>query len=253
MSTPQESRFLSLPAEIRLAIYRHVFAAPNRYFKLYNPPDPGQPHRRDGHGARQPSQWTALIYTCRQVYAESIGLVYSARCIILSDKTPEKQLEKVQRFLETIGPANARCVTRLELNLPELEYARTMSAAGKTVFSGMDLASQADMACLRILQERCPGLQMLIYSIPPRVCITMYSLPSMMAFLKEPMSRVDAELRRFPLLSTVGVLFGCAPSAAAAKQFQELGWGSWFISGSIRPVLGRSSRTRSEMDGRIVA
>jgi hypothetical protein len=114
----QNSRLLNLPGELRTQIY-HAVLNPDNGAEEYNS------YRIDKKGKRRtedrwPKHWLALIYTCRQIYAEAIGIVYGHLVFDFSDYTSENQLAKLHWFLDTIGLANVRSIRRIAMHAPDL-------------------------------------------------------------------------------------------------------------------------------------
>ncbi|KAL2121223.1 hypothetical protein VTJ04DRAFT_5250 [Mycothermus thermophilus] len=114
----QNSRLLNLPGELRTQIY-HAVLNPDNGAEEYNS------YRIDKRGKRRtedrwPKHWLALIYTCRQIYTEAIGIVYGHLVFDFSDYTSENQLAKLHWFLDTIGLANVRSIRRIAMHAPDL-------------------------------------------------------------------------------------------------------------------------------------
>lgn len=112
----QNSRLLNLPGELRTQIYGTVLVHGDVVDFNWHYPD----RRRKKERHDRPEQWLALIYTCRQIYTEAIGIVYSEHAFDFSATTSEKQLFKIQWFLDTIGPVNASFITRVLMHAPDL-------------------------------------------------------------------------------------------------------------------------------------
>ncbi|KAL1839951.1 hypothetical protein VTJ49DRAFT_995 [Mycothermus thermophilus] len=108
--------------------------------------DSGQKLRINHYVTRRPARWLAFVYTCRQVHAEAISIIYRSHQFGLVDTDPEIQLDKAQSFLNAIGPANAGCLTDVQLNFPELRI------LGDAVEGNAQIVELADasLACLRL-------------------------------------------------------------------------------------------------------
>ncbi|KAL2267301.1 hypothetical protein VTJ83DRAFT_4578 [Remersonia thermophila] len=223
MSAPQqESRLLSLPAELRNLIYEHIFApldAPMVSFKLERRPagggggggdDDDRPRLRPTF--ERPPHWLALFYTCRQTYTETVPFVMFGPVqfgsFLLS---PEEQLDKAQCFFQTVGRRNAAFLTMASVGFPELRLIRGGGDAENSPrgnaegeIRGVELA-RADLDLLRALQEYCPKLRYLGFVVYPKAQVHLLKAwvtmnEDVWDDVKRAMTQLDAELQKFPLL-----------------------------------------------------
>lgn len=173
MSNPEkQSRLLCLPAEIREKIYRCVLLVPfNRQdIRRWQP----------WNGWKEPDYRFALSFTCRNIYAETMKLVYSEIPFCLDIRDSDQALSVLRQFLGSIGPVHAQWITRFRITCPELLYvprkqdnAESKEDENSNNSNNEDDSdsdddewrkrfnvevSEAGLECLRLLRQRCPSI-----------------------------------------------------------------------------------------------
>lgn len=103
----ENSRFLSIPVEIRLYIYELLFRTPEGH-------DQGLRVRR--RTPREPPSVLTILQTCRQVYFEAATIFYSINRLCISD---------IPAFVASLGSERRDAVERLTISCPSAGHAMT--------------------------------------------------------------------------------------------------------------------------------
>ena len=117
------NQLLDLPFHIRDGIYRHVLALPSPIHSFQDTPA----HKVEVFATDRPTDWLALLHTNGKLSFEANKVLYLANHFVLID-TAGRQADLLGSFLDGIGPANARCVTRLTFTLPVTQLLEALKA-----------------------------------------------------------------------------------------------------------------------------
>ncbi|KAK3698229.1 hypothetical protein LTR37_017054 [Vermiconidia calcicola] len=89
--------FLALPPELRVCIYEHYFGARKNYLLLVNENAVGGRWCKDNYKAD-----IALLYTCREVYAEASPILFSTTRFVV-DISPDMEPDDLMLTCKSLG------------------------------------------------------------------------------------------------------------------------------------------------------
>lgn len=155
-------RFLSLPLEVRRAIYVYVLDV-SEYVCIFR--DPGC--RVESFLPGKPRRWLSLLYVNRQVSNEAKVVVYGSNKFLMSevegsassDEAKNKQ-RLVESFLENIGRDNASLIRFMCVHFPAVERVGVGGSSPDSGEGELRLAGES-VRQLEVLAQCCPGLRTL--------------------------------------------------------------------------------------------
>jgi hypothetical protein len=205
----QTSRLFSLPAELRLSIYAHVFSYEEEQLFSDIRQIVSASHGDVTKSAFMPRKhWIALLYTCRQIYAEAIPLVYRHTHFLFMEGFPDGRLKTMERFLNSVGSVNASCITTIHTKFPPLLADYRKKPFGSQVLREprrvMILPSSLDH--LMFIRNAFPGLTTLVLWTEFRC--NAYSLPADINSVGEALIDLAERLRIFVSQPAIHVHWG---------------------------------------------
>jgi hypothetical protein len=204
------SKFLHLPKEIRIHIYRKILTVPHPLYLFQEPNS-----RVESFAPDKPHRWLALLLTNRQIRNEASVELYGTNQFHLVDTTPQ-QAKLLQAFLDCIGAENAASLSHLSINFPVLEdeYGRP----GEVKFRHDSLQS------LELLRKNCTKLSTLKILVHSKNNSIFKRADDS---LQQALLLIDAQLKTIPSLGKIVVPVKArdgAPTSAAKEIMQGLGW-----------------------------
>jgi len=101
----QPFRFLNLPSELRVKVYKHHFANTGRVLDL------------DPDNYKRIHQKLAILRTCRTIYVETSYTFYSTHPVRIFPTTPGRFFKTKKPLLARMKPGQRACLNSLELRL----------------------------------------------------------------------------------------------------------------------------------------
>jgi hypothetical protein len=215
MGSPEESKFFSLPQQVRNDIYRRVLVVAH---PLYLFQDTGS-QEAELFAPDRPFRWLALLYTNRQVHIEASAVLYGLNHFTFMN-TIRSQANLVQSFLNRIRSVNAGHLSHMSINFPVAENVR--GQAGKVILT------EDDSRVLKLLQEKCINLttlETLVYSQNSMDLTKASQNSDDSQFIQEALSLIDGQLKAITSLSKIIVRFyNGPPTPEVMELMQHLGW-----------------------------
>jgi hypothetical protein len=171
--------------------------------------------------------WLALLYTCRQVYAEAAPVVYRSTWFNVAEPVSYLGLEKMRQLLDMIGPSNARHVTKMNMLLPNLDIYPGYGNPGDPPpgFVTLEFDDEESEECLALLRENFPGLTTLSFVTDWREGEFLVHNELVPESLDGALAPIVDELKKCPSLSTVHVgWLGPCVNRPVAEKMLSLGW-----------------------------
>ncbi|KAF2228002.1 hypothetical protein BDZ85DRAFT_10796 [Elsinoe ampelina] len=200
---------LSLPLHVREAILTYVLAVAQPLYLFRD-----HPSRIEVFAPAKPRQWTALLYTNRQLSRESSAVLYASNAFALLDQA-EEQTSLLRLFLDRIGPTNSAALNWLCLDFPLFQR-----QAGKFEIHHDSLQR------VELIRQHCDGLTTLEFGLN---AVSKRNLEDTLTSGSENAHDVLAELdnavRTISSLGTiVARVHGGALHPDIARAAQKLGW-----------------------------
>ncbi|KAK3994875.1 hypothetical protein QBC44DRAFT_235335 [Cladorrhinum sp. PSN332] len=215
MESPEESRLLTLPREVREGIYRRALVVAHPLYLFTE----GASHKIELFAPERPVRWLALLYTNRQLYVEASATLYGSHQFVLVDTT-RSQANLLQSFLDRIGSVNAGYLSHICINFPVTESVSCQ--AGEVTLREDDLGE------LKLLQKKCCNLktlEMFVHSQNSRGLIMASHDSKNSQCVREALSQVDAQLKGIPSLCKVLVRLYDGPLVPEVTELmQSFGW-----------------------------
>jgi hypothetical protein len=214
----QISRLLSLPAELRNAIYIEVFTKPFPDYDLLNK---WTEFKKSTFACVPSNHWIALIYTCRQIYNEALPIAYSKAYFNLTPLRPgiRQQPRRIERFIRAIGPDNTRLVTFIHMACPEITLREFWETSSPWPYAVSLHPYSLDT--FKLLRDNCPALTTLSFWRKPLT----YMIPLRMVKIHLDILRMwESEFQEFSVLSNVYLWWEDLTCRDLIQAIAALGW-----------------------------